>query len=442
MTMSIKSRNKITEFIKENKIVILIMISLFLIRALAMADLGVKYSLNSDDLSYILSGIEFQKTGTITMHGVISAQIMPGMTILIGILSFIFGDGNLLWLVLKLVWITMGCITAFLAYKCVRVFAPKWCGVITLLLFFSPDFIWMDNLILTETPFTLCLVGMIYSTLMMGKTQEKKYFWICLSMYMFALMFKANIGIYPVFAFIYLILVGYDFKTLIKQGVIIGIVLLCFIIPWSIRNYKIYNTFIPLTYGAGNPKLLGTYQGIGYPSDEELDYKTNVDDVAKEKFKKYYDNGSSEKPYIKRYISLETDGIKAKYRQSEWWKSNPISLILSYLILKPLDMMKSVFYWDEVFSINKLILQITNSINWIACILCLYTGIILKRRLAEMFLLISVYLGNILIYATTFSFDRYAAPFTTLRFIFIGIGIYLIYQLYDLVKCNKRSLFR
>lgn len=61
MTMSIKSRNKITEFIKENKIVILIMISLFLIRALAMADLGVKYSLNSDDLSYVLSGIEFQK---------------------------------------------------------------------------------------------------------------------------------------------------------------------------------------------------------------------------------------------------------------------------------------------------------------------------------------------------------------------------------------------
>lgn len=59
------------------------------------------------------------------MHGVISAQIMPGMTILIGILSFIFGDGNLLWLVLKLVWITMGCITAFLAYKCVRVFAPN-----------------------------------------------------------------------------------------------------------------------------------------------------------------------------------------------------------------------------------------------------------------------------------------------------------------------------
>lgn len=441
MTMSIKSRNKITEFIKENKIVLLIMILLFLIRALAMVDLGVKYSLNSDDLSYVVSGIEFQKTGTITMHGVISAQIMPGMTILIGILAFIFGDGNLLWLVLKLVWITMGCINAFLAYKCVRIFAPKWCGIITLLLFFSPDFIWMDNLILTETPFTLGLVGMIYSTLMMGKTQEKKYFWICLSMYMFALMFKANIGIYPVFAFIYLLLVRYDFKILIKQGIIIGVVLLCFIIPWSIRNYKIYNTFIPLTYGSGNPKLLGTYQGVGYPSDEELDYKTNVDEVVKEKFKKYYEDGSSENPCIQKYISLETDGIKAKYRQSEWWKSNPISLILSYLILKPLDMMKSVFYWDEVFSINKLILQMINSINWIVCILCLYTGIILKRRLAEMFLLISVYLGNILIYATTFSFDRYAAPFTTLRFIFIGIGIYLIYQLYDLVKCNKRSLF-
>ena len=114
-------------------------------------------------------------------------------------------------------------------------------------------------------------------------------------MYMLSLMLKANVGIYPVFAAIYLLLVKYDFKLLIRQGLIIGITLLCFIIPWSIRNYKIYDAFIPLTYGAGNPALLGTYQGYGFPSDESLDYKTNVDDIAKEKFAKYYNKDGTVK---------------------------------------------------------------------------------------------------------------------------------------------------
>ena len=85
------------------------------------------------------------------------------------------------------------------------------------------------------------------------------------------------------------------------------------------------NAFIPLTYGAGNPALLGTYQGYGFPSDESLDYKTNVDDIAKEKFAKYYNkDGTVKNEAIQRYIALEMDGIKADYRISEWKKSNQL----------------------------------------------------------------------------------------------------------------------
>lgn len=94
---------------------------------------------------------------------------------------------------------------------------------------------------------------------------------------MLALMLKANIGIYPLFAAIYLLVVKYDFKVLLKQGLILACALLCFMIPWSIRNYIQFQAFIPLTYGSGNPKLLGTYQGEGYPADETLDYETNVE---------------------------------------------------------------------------------------------------------------------------------------------------------------------
>ncbi|MEF9991806.1 MAG: glycosyltransferase family 39 protein [Peptostreptococcaceae bacterium] len=427
---------KIKNFLKENKCILIVIAILFVVRLVAMIKLGVTYNLASDDTSYVLSGITLKNTGTLTMHEVISAQIMPGMSVLIAIVSLIFGEGKIFWLALKIIWILMGCLSAFMSYKCVKLFAPKWCALITALLFLRPDFIWMDNIILTETPFMLLLITMVYATFMMGKTYKKKYFIMCLTMYMLALMFKANIGIYPVFAFIYLLLVKYDFKLLIKQGIIIGITLMIFIVPWSIRNYNIYNKFIPLTYGAGNPKLLGTYQGIGYPLDENLDYKKNVDDVVKEKYDSYYDkSGEIKDPIMKKYISLEADGVKAKYRLKEWWKSNPLSLIYSYIVIKPMDMVKSIFYWDEVFGVNKILLENINFIEWIVCILGIFTSIMLRKNIYEMLFLMMVYVGNIFVYAMTFSFDRYAATLAPMRFISIGIGIGLILKLW---KCGKK----
>lgn len=426
---------KFKSFIQENKYILIVMIILFATRLLAMFNLGVTYNLGSDDTSYVLSGITLKNTGILTMHEVISAQIMPGMSVIIALVSLIFGEGKIFWLALKLIWIVMGCLSAFMSYKCVKLFGPKWCAIITALFFLRPDFIWMDNIILTETPFMLCLITMVYATFMMGKTYEKKYFIICLTMYMSALMFKANIGIYPIFAFIYLLLVKYDFKLLIKQGIIIGITLMIFIVPWGIRNYSIYHKFIPLTYGAGNPKLLGTYQGIGYPLDENLNYKENVDDIIKEKYNNYYDqNGKIQDPIMKKYISLEADGVKAKYRLKEWWKSNPASLIYSYAVIKPINMVKSVFYWDEIFGINKILVENINFIEWIVCILGVFTSIMLRKNIKEMLLLAMVYIGNIFVYAMTFSFDRYAATLAPMRFISIGIGLGLIFKLWKYGK--------
>ena len=81
---------------------------------------------------------------------------------------------------------------------------------------------------------------------------------------------------------------------------------------------KQFDAFIPLTYGAGNPTLLGTYQGIRYPTDESLDYETNVTDVVKEKYAQYYDENGNVLPQYSKYIDLRSDGIKANYRLRVW----------------------------------------------------------------------------------------------------------------------------
>lgn len=422
--------HKMIQCIKENRVILIILGLLFLERIYAAYTVGITYNLDSDDLSYIKSGITFLKTGSITMHGVLSAQIMPGMPVLIGILAGILGEGRMLWFGLKLLWFLMGTGAAYYVYKTVLLFAPKWCGYLAVLPFFCADFVWMDNLILTETPFMLFFVIMIYATIRMGRTHKWIDFWMCLAAYMMALMFKANIALYPIFAFVYLIIARYNFKLLIKQGIILGCIILSFVIPWSIRNYIYYDAFIPLTWGAGNPMLLGTYQGRGYPLDEELDYEKNVDEVAKRKFQKFYnENGETKETYLEKYVALEKDMIKAKYRMSVWFENNPINMIESYLYLKPKLMVESLFYWEPILDVTAESLMTLKEINYWICILTLIAAVYIKKYRKEIFFLSAVYIGNIYIYAMTFAFERYSATLMPLRFIVMGISPYLVGKL-------------
>lgn len=423
-----KKLEDIKRFATEHRWALTVLVLLLIRRLMAVYSLGFTYSLESDDSAYVTSGIVFAKTGMLTMHEVEypSAQIMPGMTWLIGLFSLIFGEGKLLWAALKLLWICMGTLTAWFVYRCVRMFAPTWCGVVGMLPFFRSDMVWLDNLILTETPFMLALTAMVYYTLKMARKPGWPAFWCCLAAYMAGLMFKANIAPYPLLAFIYLLIVKYDRKLLLRQCAALAGVVLCFVVPWSIRNYVQFHAFIPLTYGAGNPTLLGTYQGMNYPKDESLDYETNVDRLVRDKYAYYYDESGNVKPEYRKYVSLKKDGIKAAYRQKEWALRDIKSMAYSYLYMKPQMMVNSIFYWDTVFDEPNEALLLEQRIDLRICILSLAAAVILKRDRKPMLFVAGVYIVNIYIYAMTYAFSRYNASLMSLRFIFVGIGAGLI----------------
>lgn len=422
-----KVKKDFLSFMKAHKAALIVLSLLLILRLMALYSLGFTYSLESDDVSYIESGIRFARTGTITMHDDYpSAQIMPGMTVLIGLFVLLFGEGKLLWIALKLLWICMGLGTAWFVYRSVCLFVPKWCGIIGMLPLFRADFIWMDNLILTETPFLLALTAMVYYTLRMGRQPGFRYFWPCAISYMAGLMLKANIALYPLFALVYLLVVKYDRKLLAKQCVVLAGIVLCFVIPWSIRNYVQFRAFVPLTYGAGNPTLLGTYQGEGFPSDDILDYETNVEKVAAEKYADYYDNTGKVLPQYQRYVSLQKDEIKAAYRQQVWWDTDYKKMLYSYGVIKPQTMIESVFYWDTVFDQPIETLQQIQRVDLYLCIASLVAALVLKRYRKPMLFITAVYLGNIYIYSMTYAFSRYNASLMSMRFILLGIGAGLL----------------
>lgn len=425
---------KVLKFIKDNWPICTILLVSLIMHIFAFVELGYDYNLNSDDVSYIKSGIVFYQTGTITMHGVLSAQIMPGMTFLIALFCVFFGTGNALVFALKIFWILMGLSTIVVVYKTIRLYANKYISAIPCLMFLAVDYIWMNNIILTETPFILLFSLLVYHTLKIAKTKSRVDYILIIIYYILSVFIRPNIGIYPIFLFGYLLFKKYDFKLLMKQCFIAGILLLICLVPWSYRNYKLFDKFIPLTYGMGNPLLLGTYQGVGYPIDEELDYKTNVDDKMSDEMKYYLDN-PYEKDYLTRYYSLEYDGMKAKYRMNYWWNSDKVSMLKSYLYFKPYELIYSSFYWDTIFGIEINVLSLIRKIDIILFFISSIAIIVNKDRVKEWLFLIFVYGSQIALYAYTFAFSRYAITMFFIRYIIIGFGIKIIYD-----KLKKSNL--
>lgn len=416
-------------FLRTHWLIILILILALALRLFSLNYRGLDYNLGSDDMGYINSGIDFYKTGQITMYDGLSAQIMPGMPVLIGLFVAIFGQGQAFLLALRLFWIAMGVLSILFFYLSLRLYCPPTISALPAIFFLLPDFVWMDQLILTETPFMLALMVMVYATLKMGQGGGWPYFFLCYLAYFFALMLKANIGIYPIFAGLYLLAKKYPIKWLLAQGLVAGLLLMAFIVPWTIRNYKIYDAFIPLTYGAGNPVLLGTYQGQGYPEDEDLDYQTHVYDKAQPIFDKYANEDGTIDPHLERYVWLEIDSMKADYRKGLWWKTDPGSMLKSYLVDKPLSLMFSFsFYWDEIIDGARDFCIATRKLDLPITLLGLLVALVRRQRIAELVFIMVFYMANVYLYSMTFAFDRYAQTLYPLRYLALGLALGVLFE--------------
>lgn len=422
-------RKKAAELCREHRGILIVMGLLLLERILALLFLGLDYSLKSDDRAYVVSGIVFGNTGTVTMHKQISAQIMPGMPWFIGTMSILFGEGRLLLLVLRSCWILMGVLTALYLYRSVNLFAPKWCGILAALPLFAPSFVWLDNLILTETPYIFCSAALIYHTLQMGRTKGPKHFWLTVLFYMLTLLLKANAALYPLFAAVYLLLTGYGFKRLLKQGVLLGCVLLLFLVPWTIRNYKLFHTFVPLTYGSGNPLLLGTAQGRTARAldDNPPDYEESVRNAYRTKYAAYLDEeGNPLEPGRTRFLSLLENHIQAEYRLREWYERDASGLIHAYLVEKPSQMVYQVYYGEPLFGVSEEQLTELRGLCYLMTIASFFLAFALKKYRAEMAFLALLYVGNLYIYAATFSYARYGQSLVHIWYIMMGIGFCLL----------------
>lgn len=445
-----------------DKLIWLLLLLLLAERVLVFFELGPTYVSGADDVNYVPSGIQFAKSGMISYGAPVpSALIMPGMPVLLGLLSLLFGEGWGLWAAARFCWMLIGTATAYFMYQTVRQIVSPWCGLLAAAAFALPNIAWMNNVVLTETPYMFFLVLCVYFTLKMERSRDRKYFVCYLAAFMLGLMFKANLITMPLFSGLYLLFRRCDRKLLLRRALALSGVLLLFLIPWSIRNYLQFDAFIPLTYGAGNPTLLGTYQGEGYPADEDLDYETNVEAVLREKYARYYrpepqpyvreelgemegylmlydPKGEVAKPHQAQYFAFQRDAIKAAYRMRVWFREDPVGFLKSYLLIKPRWMLNWAWAWEEVLHVSYDTLHRISQLNFLFCGLTVLLALLLKKGRAPVAFMGFVYFAYLYISAMAFVTDRYGAVLMPLRYMIAAIGFGLLWDAFQLLRQKKQ----
>ncbi len=405
---------------------------LFLERLALILYIGVDEVSSGDDVAYIRGGICFARTGIISVwEDAPTALIMPGMPIVTGLISRLCGEGTLYLGTVKVLWSLMGAFTALYLYRAARLYLPGRWALFAAAALLMPNRAWMDTIISTETPYTLFFLANFYYMLRLRSEPELPCLLRYTLSFLLALFFRANILVMPLFALVW-VLTGRKcgVKKFAKGALIFCALCLVFFVPWTIRNYRIFDAFIPVSYGMGNPTLKGSYQGSTAPTDEELDYETNVDAIARQRYARYFDeNGDYLNDSCMQYVSAMTDRLRADYRMRTWFSRDPVGFLRAYLIEKPMCMLTWVYYWGPD---QPIILPLTNflsKVNFVLCAVGAALSLLMKQKRGFVLLLCAVYWVNLYLIACSYAIERYAALLMPFRYMLGAVGLYLLFRL-------------
>lgn len=365
--------------------------------------LGSFEKFDNDDIKYIRSAWELIDKGHFIYHKVNepTVYIMPGLTYALAFFMSLFGK--------------LGGITAFRVFQAVlqmasmyllfligrKIFNSKAAIAGCLLNALYVVEYYDPTLVLTETLFKFLLLLLIYISIYAVEEKNMILYTIGGVVWALGCLVRPTIAAYPVVILVMWIIKKYSINEIIKYTLVTTLVFSLIMAPWWIRNYRVYDRFIPLTLSSGNPFLQGTY--VNY--NEEKDY-TPV------------------KPG-KTVIETNENEINAGlYRLKTYVKKEPLKYIYWYTIGKSWCLWMYPFYWNSVFGVS---FNDITKYHYIVLLLGIIstTVLFIKREKKFIFLLLTILFFN-LIYLPYFTFSRYSYPIIPIVCIIGGYGIYEI----------------
>lgn len=299
--------------------------------------LGSFKSFNNDDVKYIRSANTLIETGKFTYNYPQSstAFIMPGIVFILVPFVKLFGlfEAATYFRIFSAIIQTL---TLYIIYLVALKIFNKKIAILTLVLNISYiPHIYVSNLILTETMFSFFLSLLILISIYAIKQKNTKYYIAGGIVFGLAILFRPSIALYPLIIFIIWCREKYKVKEMIKFAVITMTACLVILSPWWIRNYIVFNKFIPFTLSSGNPMLQGAF--INNNVNHELIAKLNTENL-------FYTNDE--------VINNEIESKIAKKVYSYYFKNN----FWEYLKWNTLDKIilnfASPYYGFELYGIS------------------------------------------------------------------------------------------
>ena len=209
-------------------------------------------------------------------------------------------------------------------------------ALITLILnlIYIPHF-YVTNLVLTETMFSFFMSLLVLMSIYAIKTKKIKFYILGGIVLGLAILFRPSIALYPLIIFVVWCKEKYKIKEMIRFAIVSLIACFVILTPWWIRNYRVFNKFIPFTLSSGNPMLQGAF--INNNVDHELIAKLNTENLF------YTDS---------EIINNEIESKMAKKVYAYYFKNNFWEYLKWNSIDKTLMNFSTPYYGIELYGIS------------------------------------------------------------------------------------------
>ena len=370
----------------------------------------------SDDNAYLNAAAVFAKTGYVTyaQPAVQSAVLGPGMPLLLGLLFRLFGYQQAgLW-VSHIVFSCIGLVTAYGVYLLGAALHSRRAGVLAAgLTALELGLVSANSMFYTETPYMCLNVFAFYLFLRCAREWRLQSFLGGVACLCGAAAFKGLALLAPLCVLPLLWRRSVPLKRWLPKVALAGVIFALVFLPWCVRNQLVAGTFAPFPVSQGDQKLLGTYEGIGYPAGS---YQQDVDTLDAAAWEQGYQAD------VYRRLAVRGDFAQARLRR--WVTENPVGFAVTHLLYKPATLLGMSFYPHRVANIAERPVQYA----WWALLALACWGLLgmkLRRIKPQAgFYLPALYLALVAFFTALYvPLARYNAPHAPFVLLYAAVGL-------------------
>ncbi|WP_055665548.1 ArnT family glycosyltransferase [Desnuesiella massiliensis] len=368
--------------------------------------LGSLETMNNDDVKYIRTAWNLLDRGIFSYKNIDkpTVYIMPGLSFILSFFIFIFGKFSGI-AAFRIFQAFIQTLSLYMVYLIAKKLFNRSTAIIAVLLnmAYIPE-LWVPNIILTECIFKFLVLLLIYLSMIAIEKKQGRYYILGGMVWGITALFRPTIAAYPIVVLFMWIIYKYKISGMVKFSIITLFMFSVIMSPWWIRNYRIFDKFIPFTLSTGNPMLQGTYLNYDQ-SVNHTEYITTEDEIQ----------------------NNQTEIDTAKYRIKTYGAKEPLKYLKWYTLDKTILLWGTPFYWKEIYDIKLKYVTLYHLIIIFIALAGIFLFIRDERKNNNGYLLIFLIIYFTLMHLPYYAFSRYSYPIMFSMIIFAAYYINKIF---------------